>query len=217
MPHENRSGSEGSFDEIDRQTMDILQDRNRLDLELYEFAVELFHSREAAAAQSTTLAPRPVERNRFVPYPTSYKLDRRALIRSVSAAWVADESSRTLEIAVDFTATAPVAELTLELQVNDVLGNVVWATNTKNENLELNYKTGRDCRASFLVECELSAGEYFVSLGLSEPRRFGFHEHWIDHATLFTVTPPRAAGAQDAQVVKLQRFWSAVVAAVEGQ
>lgn len=34
---------------------------------------------------------------------------------------------------------------------------------------------------------------HFVTAALSEPRKLGFHDHWIDYAAAFEVTPPRAA------------------------
>ena len=206
-PHENRSWSENSFGQVDGRTMDLLRDRNRLDLELYEYAVQLLHAREdrAAAAANTS---RSVERNRFVPFPIPYKVARKAMVQSVSARWVPDESSRTLEVAVNFTAIAPLAELNLGIQVNDEAGTIVWGTSTSLEGLDLAYEIGRDSRAVFLLDCALPRGLYFVTVALAEPRRLGFHEHWIDHAALFTVAPLRVAPSRYVRGMRLQEFRS---------
>jgi hypothetical protein len=205
IPHENRSSSESWYGEIDQRTMGVLRERNQLDLELYEYALQLFMTREAGGACEE------VEPNRFVPFPIPYNLERRAAVRSVSAAWVPDESSRMLEIAVNFRTRAPIAELSMGIQVNDGAGNIVWGTSTSRESLELHYEVGRDSRAAYVLECELPRGLYFVTVSLSEPRRLGFHEHWIDHATSFTVAPPRVARSRYMRGMRSQEFWSNVI------
>lgn len=211
IPHENRTSSESGLGGIDPQTAEILRDRNRLDRELYEYAVGLFNAREARAREvSGSGVPEPIEPNCFVPFPGTNHPPRRATIHSVSAAWVPDKSSRMLEITVNFRPTAPVAELSLGILVNDPAGNAVWGTSTSRECLELDYETGRYCRAIFLVECELPRGLYFVTAALFEPRRLGFHEHWIDHATLFTVAPSQVARSRYVRRMRSQEFWSTV-------
>jgi hypothetical protein len=63
---------------------------------------------------------------------------------------------------------APVAELCLIVQINDIFGNIVWETNSVTESLDLNYETGRMCSAVNRLECELTPGEYLISVGLFE-------------------------------------------------
>jgi hypothetical protein len=209
VPHENRSSSDTSFGAIDRQTMEVLRGRNELDSELYEYAVDIFHSREAVvAANSLALFPHPVEPRGFAPLPDPSILARRAIIQSVSATWLPDQSSRTLEIEVDFTTTAPIGELSLGVLVTDANGRIVWGVNTGIENLPLDYDVGRNSCAAFLMECELPEGEYSITVALSEQRRLGFHEHWIDHAELFTVAPTQASVSHCAYSVTLRWFWS---------
>lgn len=212
VPHENRTSSEKWFGEIALETLDILRDRNQLDVELYEYAVQLLHARAQAAAVKSDAEP-----NRFVPFPIPYKMHRRAIVQSVSAAWAGGESSRMLELAVDFMMTAPVAELSLGLQVNDAAGNIVWGTSTSGECLELQYERGCQCRAAFLVECDLPRGWYSVTVSLSEPRRLGFHEHWIDNAAFFTVMPPWVARSRYVRGMRSQEFRSTVARNVNGQ
>jgi hypothetical protein len=214
IPHENRTSSEAWFGEIDRQTMEILRDRNQLDTELYARAVQLLHAREDAA-ESNPGFPQSVEPNRFVAFPVSCRMERRAIVQSVSATWGPDESSRMLEIAVNFATTAPVAELALGIQVNDAAGSVVWGTTTSHESLDLAHEIGCDCRAEFVVECALPRGMYFVTVSLSEPRRLGFHEHWIDHAAFFTVAPPRVARSRYVRGIRSQEFRSTVARNVQ--
>ena len=122
-------------------------------------------------------------------------MHRRAAIRSVSAAWVSQEAeAKTLEIAVTFHTTAKITELDLGIQVNDAAGTIVWGTSTTRESLELDYESGNDSRAALIVECELPEGLYYVTIALSEPRRLGFHEHWMDRAATFIVAGPRRRG-----------------------
>lgn len=212
MPHENRTSSEDRFGGIDPQTMEILRDRKRLDLELYKYAVQLFHTREArSGAACGSGFPESVEPNYFVPFPIAYTPNRRAAVQSVSAEWVGNESSRMLEIAVAFKTLVPIAELSLGIRVADAADNIVWATDTASALLELDYEPGRDCRAAFLMDCALPRGMYFVTVALSELRRIGFHDHWIDRAASFTVTPPRVAPSRYVRGMQPQEFSSVVI------
>jgi hypothetical protein len=217
MPHKNRTSSEDRYGGIDAQTMEILRDRNRIDLELYEYAVQLFHAREAGAGSASGPGfPESIEPNHFLPFPVPYNSNRRATVQSVSAEWVGDESSRILEIAIAFETRVPIAELSLGIRITDVAANIVWATNTTNEYLELDYEPGRDCRGVFLVECALPRGMYFVTVALHEPRRLGFHDHWIAHATSFAVAPPRVTRSRYVRGIRLREFSSAVIRDIHG-
>ena len=217
IPHENRTASEDRFGGIDAQTMEILRDRNRIDLELYEYAVQLFQAREAGAGSASGPGfPESVEPNHFLPYPVPHNPNRRATIQSVSAEWVGDESSRMLELALTFKARVRITELSLGIRITDVAANIVWATNTTSEYLELDYEPGRDCRGVFLVECALPRGMYFVTVALHEPRRLGFHDHWIAHATSFAVAPPRVTRSRYVRGIRLREFSSAVIRDVHG-
>jgi hypothetical protein len=204
IPHDNRTSSQDKLGGIDPQTMEMLRDYNRLDVELYAYGVNLFQAREAMNQGSA--GRRPVEANRFVPFPIPYAPDRRAVIRDVSARWVPGENSRMLEVTVGFGTNVQIADLDLGVQVNDAAGKVVWGTSTSHENLELNYEINCDCHAAFFVQCELPCGIYFVTAALSEPRRLGFHDHWIDRAAAFEVAPPRAAVSPYVRGMMLRDF-----------
>jgi len=197
IPHENRTLSGTERESIDPETIDTLRDYNRLDLELYTYGVDLFRAHA-----------KPIEPNRLVPFPIARAPDRRAVIRSASAIWAPGENSRLLELTVRFQAKVSVAELSLGVQINDAAGKVVWGTSTSNENLVLNYQTNCDSRATFFVQCDLPRGLYFLTVALSEPRRLGFQDHWIDRAALFEVAPPRAAAGPYVRGMKLQEFRS---------
>ena len=206
IPHANRSSASVRFSGIDSQTMDILLERNGLDLELYDCAVELFNAREASGAAPRSQSNSKADPKHFAPFPLSSNPCRRAAIHSVSAQWAGDECSHMLEIAVGFAASVVIAELSLSIQVTGADGDIAMATSTWQECLDLAHAPGRSCRAVFLAECELPEGLYFVTVGLWEPRRFGFYEHWIDHATLFTVEPSRVARSRYIRRMRLQEF-----------
>lgn len=203
-PHINRSSSEKRFSGIDPPTMTLLRDRNRLDMALYAYAVELFHAREAAGSKLSD----GVEPNYFKPFPASSNASRRATVLSSSCDWLGDEHCRMLAVTVEFKAHVAVPDLTLGVQFTSPAGDIVWGTNTSMAFLELACEPGRNCRAVFTVECFLPRGLYFLTVALSEPRRLGFHDHWIDHATSFTVTGPRAAQSGYLRGVQLREFSS---------
>src|SRR5215471_11403730 len=77
-------------------------------------------------------------------------------------------------------------------------------------NLLLNSRRDRS-RAAFLLECELPPGLYFVTVALSEPRRLGFHEHWLDRAEMFQVTGSPAESPVRVHFVRATDYWSSRV------
>jgi hypothetical protein len=199
IPHVNRTSSAEQFASIDPETLALLYGRNRLDLELYDYAVHLFHGREAGA--STVCQP-----NDFLPYPVSRTPGRRAIILSVSAEWLGDESSKLLRIAVHFRTEAPIAQLSLTLHVVARNGDLVWNVSTWQDFLELDYATGRHSRAVYRTACELPPGKYFIAAALFEPRRFGFFEHSISRAASFVVSAARAARSPYVRGMITQEF-----------
>jgi hypothetical protein len=119
LPYENRTDSKDIVGEIGAELREFLASRNRMDLELYEFAREIFHARLAGAeggchcqsGADYTSRPRPielaalphihrVERNRFLAFPATHLPPRRATIEGVSALWTSE--SRTLEVSLRY-------------------------------------------------------------------------------------------------------------------
>lgn len=209
IPHENRTASEHTPASIDPQAIEMLHGYNRLDLELYAYGVSLFHARaEKDSTECPPVCARPVEPNHLVSFPIPYAPERRAVIRAVSAGWTPGQDSRMLELAVRFRTTVQIAGLDLGVQVNDAAGKVVWGTSISRENIELNYEPDSDRHATFSVQCELPCGWYFVTVALSEPQRLGFHDHWIDRAAAFEVTPGRVAISPYVRGMMLREFRS---------
>jgi len=206
MPHENRSRSEDLLAGIDGRTMELLHECNRLDLQLYAYAVELFHARCEQMDRSVT-GREPVsalagsgtgidstaedlpqaDANRFVPFPVSYAPDRRASIQRVSARWVSEERPGILQLTVNFRVQLRIEDLIVGVLIYDAQGGIVWGTNSLIERSELRNEPGCECVAVFMLECELPAGIYFITAALSQFRRLGFHHHWIDRAAFFAV------------------------------
>ena len=201
IPFENRTSSGDRFTSIEPETLALLHDCNRLDMELYDYAVRLFHDREAGAG----VACPP---NDFWLYPVLGAPSRRATILAVSAEWLGGDSSKLLQIMVCFRTEAPIVELSLSLQVVGRNGDVVWNANTSHEYLALDYATGRDSRAVYQAECELPPGKYFIAAELSEPRRIGFSEHRVARAASFTVAPAQAARSPYVRGMTTQEFQS---------
>lgn len=205
LPHENRSGSESLAGEIDRKLMDHLVSRNRLDMELYDFAKELFFDRLKSAAKRNGAGgteyedARPhirlkalphikqVERNRFIPFPATHLPPREAAIEFVSATWLPGRQ-HTLELAIGFRPVRRMEDLIAGFMFTDAEGNVVYGANTLLIGQEVKTEAGRECRAVFLLDCHLSPGRYFVTAALSRNRTMGYHFHWLDRATAFEAT-----------------------------
>jgi hypothetical protein len=207
-PRENTSGSERVFDQIDSETMGILFERNRLDLELYEYARKLFHS-HCEQAKTSPAGPDSAtpngchlpnlavgfsgdwarEANRFVPLQAPYEPKRVATIGHVSAQWIAGENPVTLEIAIGFRTKARLETLVAGVLIQDIDGGTVYGTNTQIEKVEVKNTPECDCWTAFVLDCALVPGMYFVTVALHDVRQLGFHYHWIDRATKFEVSP----------------------------
>lgn len=212
MPHENRSWSETTFDEIDSETMRILRQRNELDYELYDYAVELFRGREAAAnVDGSVPSAKPMGRPTIVPLAQPLTPARRAAFTSVAANWFPSEDARYLEIMVRFLTAERLPEETLGLLITDSVGNIVWGTNTRNDGLPLELQPCEENCAAFLLECQLPPGTYFITVALSEGRRLGFHDHWIDRAEIFRVAEEMAVPEGRPYFVRLREYWSGAV------
>ena len=127
---------------IDEQTMEILRDRNELDLELYAYAVGLLYERERTYLSSRDSQPVVAERNRFVPFPIPYVPDRKATIQCVLADWLSFGQPE-LELAVCFQTRVQCEELIVGVGLQDSCGKRVWGTNTLIENMQVTTGNGR--------------------------------------------------------------------------
>jgi Wzt C-terminal domain/Sulfotransferase family len=202
VPHENRTDSKALIGEIGNELAEFLASRNRMDLELYEFARALFHARLASTDQGDcrhygaeyTSRPRPielaalphihrVERNRFLAFPATHLPPRPATIERVSAAWAAE--SRILEVAVALRPVAHIDELIVGMSIRDSGGQLVYGTNTQILGEEVKNEAGRLCEVVFSLECRLPPGRYSVAAALSRTQTTGYHFHWVGRATLF--------------------------------
>lgn len=222
LPHENRSGSEKDFANIDDQTMQVLRERNQLDFELYAYGMTLFREHEQTSLSSPgrhidsedtihgsfgglSQETRPRVKPGFLPFPVPSEHDRKASIEAVSASWIPDGRSQVLELAVTFRTKVNIPDLILGLAVFDATGKVVWGTNTLEEELELRSEPGLDCCAVFVLQCDAPTGRYSVTAALHQPRKYGFHDHWLDRAASFDVTH---VSRLDAGTFKLRQFRS---------
>jgi len=211
MPRENSSGSEPVFEQIDPETMDFLVERNRLDLELYEYGRELFHQRcsQALRGSEGPATPRPDQHEpaRFVAFPASAVTEGGATIDGVSAVWT-PSGSRTLEIAIRFRTKDRIEGLVAGVAIYSADGELVYGNNTNIERLAVENAPDRNCCAAFILDCELPPGCYAVTVALTQLRRLGFHYHWIDGAAHFEVPPGGPSSAE--QKICLRRFESKV-------
>jgi hypothetical protein len=205
VPHENRSGSEKELANIDRQTMRILCEANQLDFQLYAYAITLFQRHEDASPSSAGYQPKPVDafygtsnglneetRHRlkpgsFLPFPVPSERNRQAIVETVSAALLPGGPPQLLEITVRFRTKINLPDLIVGVAIFDGEGNNAWGTNTFIQGLEVQNKPDCSCYAVFTLQCDAPPGPYSVTVALQQPRRLGFHEHWLDRAASFDV------------------------------
>jgi len=196
MPRENSSNSESVFEQIDPETMDYLVERNRLDLELYEYGRALFHQRCNRVSQALQRPEGPAlprtDQNEpigFVRFPARPVTERGATIHRVSAVWARGEATSTLEIAIRFRTKETIDDFVANVDIYHADGEFVHRCNTNVERLAVQNAPDRDCNATFILDCRLPQGSYTVTAAVTELRRLGFNYHWIDGAASFEVPP----------------------------
>ena len=158
----------------------------------------------------------PVERNRFVPLPAALAVKRKASIYAVTANWLPDVSLNALELQVNFKTAQPAGDLSLGIAIADLDGAIVYALNTAYGGLVLHQGVGLETHATFELDCSLPAGTYTITVAVADPRRLGFHEHWIDRAAQFVVSPHQVSASHRARSVRLRKFESIAYAVEEG-
>jgi hypothetical protein len=194
-------------------------ERNRLDLELYEYGRALFHQRcdranQASQSPEGVTPPRSgqTEPTRFVPFPARPAPERAATIHRVTAVWEGGAASRTLEIVIKFRTKERIDDLVAGVSIYDADGESVYGNRPIIDRQTLQNAPDRDCYAAFILDCSLPPGTYAVTVGLAHPRRLGFHYHWIDGAATFEV--PAGAPSSGEHTVCLRRFESGMDPAV---
>jgi len=218
-PHENQSGSHRAMDHIDAETMAILLEHNQLDIKLYEFALATLRERwehrgETLRWRASGRLPRSF--NRWHPHGRESNLytilappcspQRRASIRRVTASWIDGPGSGTLEISIGFRVESRIETLVAGIAVEDTSGRTVFGTNTAIEKVQVANSPGCDCRASFVLQCTLPQGIYFVTPALHDLRDLGYHYHWIDKAARFEVLADDPPPPSDLTGIRLHRF-----------
>jgi hypothetical protein len=195
LPFENRSYSERDLDNIDQDTLALLRKRNELDYELYAYGVELFrkHEERIAAAIASGRFPEEVRPKNisFHPFPASIR-SREAEIQAVSAQWRSGGKSPQLEIGIRFRTVCEIPELVLGIAIFDMDDKNIWGTNTFQQGFDIRYAPRQDCRATFMLDCELPAGKYSVTVALHRANVLGNHDHWWDRSASFDVLPGTA-------------------------
>lgn len=199
MPHENRSQSAQSLENLDFETRQILLDRNRLDLQLYDYAKALFVER-CARAQGEPFPPGGMTPspegdssdtasggNRFLAYPIPPGAWAEARIRQVAAQWAAQPPGNRVEVTIAYGTRVQLRGLMAGIMIFNAEGVVQFGTNTWIENAPLRHEPGADCRVTFEMECGLAPGIYSVTAALGDFHRPGFHFDWVDRAALFQV------------------------------
>jgi len=215
VPRENVSGSERTFEQIDRETMDLLVERNRLDLELYEYGRALFHQRCDEAGRAAQRPGRSAlgrcaqtEPGRFVLFPLKPVTERIAAVHQVSAGWQGGAALQTLEIAIKFRTRERIDDLAIGVTIHSADGEWVYSTNTAVERRGVENAPDRDCYALFTLDCGLAPGSYVLTVGLTQLRRLGIHCDRIEGAATFEVPSDHQSTAD--RTVSLRRFESGV-------
>lgn len=203
VPRVNVTVSRRSAFEIDEQSRQRLTDLNRLDLELYDFAVQAFLAKKRAifhkaAAGSATPMPgngRQTEPPQTAQDPRPETFGNELVrIQSVSIAGVdpstnAVRSGDNVTILIEVAADIDVPSLTVGLEISDEIGEIVYGTNTYVLRASQQVRSGRRYIVSFTFAANLRDGRYHVSVALHTGDS---HEeccfHWRDEAASFCIT-----------------------------
>lgn len=184
IPHENRTAGRVDRHELDEETVALLEESQSLDRVLCARAHEL----------KATRTPAPLIREDVMlpgwPPALSASGSGEAQITRVDVRATSGQDlcpGREAEMSVHWTCAAPVADVTLGLMIEDVLGNYTAGTNTLllgRQSLQL--PAGTSCGA-FRFPITMGAGRYAVTVAL---HRDSEQISSVRSATVFEVTPP---------------------------
>lgn len=185
IPHENRSGRAQPPERLEYETQQMLRQRTRLDLELYEYAVKLFRSRCGGQKLSQTrFSP---ERNRFMASPRPKAALRRASVQRVTAAQ--RKATQLLSVTVSYFLAEPIPDLVIAMAIHDAEGRIAYGPITLSGQLTLPFTAG-EREVTFPVQGEFTPETYSISAALESADRPGVHYDWVDHTMVFQVAPP---------------------------
>lgn len=227
-PHENASVHSLDTATIDSATKELLVDRNRLDLELYEYAKHLFcaqqqrsrfvggtkvriqigHDRTVRREMTIEEGPslQMVERNRFIFYPSTITWEREAAILKCSVSPVpAPIDIRILAVSLRFRVLRLIDDLVAGFVIHDEAGIIIFATNTQIEHCELIGRPGHDYVVRAVLEFDCGPGTYTISAALHSIRQVGYHYHWIENAVAFR-SGQRVGGMQNGRIRLSQKL-----------
>lgn len=209
IPRLNITSSRKGVHDVDPETRARLEDLNRLDLELYEFARrrfedekrQIFHS---FANQSDANESRPEESIRSETFETAASPAESfgdlsvefwdALVRSSRSGTNILRSGEDVVLTLVVAAYEDVPDLTVGIEISDEVGEIVFGTNTFLMRETRSVLAGQTCRLEFAFSANMKHGKYFVGASLHtgathEDRCF----QWRDRIAQFTVVDDPAS------------------------
>lgn len=197
IPHENRS-REAQLQDLDDTTEQMLRERNRLDLELYDYAIGLFRARRDAIEEFSPgpIAPQtePVSaiakpaRNRFVAFPVPKAVRRRASIQQVIA--IQEQTARLTAVRVAYEVAEPIADLAVGVAIHNANGEIAYGPVVQVEKPPNLVGPRGERQVTFNVACDFAPQTYSVTAALESVARPGVRYDWMDRATIFCVPAP---------------------------
>ena len=207
VPRSNITSSRARLYDLDRRTYDKLVNLNRMDIELYEFALDRFQGEKRKILQNASgFDPVPPLSNAAYAKaaegegytPDSFG-DRTVEICNTSIIGLASGDSvvrpgEEMVIRLMLAAHADVSDLTVGIEISDELGEIVFGTNTYLLGQSRSVFSGQSCVITFSFMANMKHGRYFLGAALHTGATHAEQcFHWCDRLATFDVMDETAA------------------------
>jgi len=202
-PKLNQTQNRPKFDRLSQYAIDLLRERNTVDIELAEFAVERFRvHRTRTLVQSVSLssndtgaaAAKPGDRlttvsgmerqeagSREIEIANIFARGSLGAVRSIL-------TGEELCIAVELFAHEPADDLTVGIHISEPSGVRVFGTNSRLLGMVLAIERPGRLMVEFNMKCELGRGEFLVGATVHKGKtHLEKCYHWTNYSTSFTV------------------------------
>jgi hypothetical protein len=202
-PKLNQTQNRPNFDRLSQHAIDLLRERNTIDLKLAEFAAERFRlQRTRTLVQSVSMSSNYVEAattelegcvtaasqierqeagSREIEIANIFARGSLSAIRSIL-------TGEDLCIAVELFAHEPAEDLTVGIHISELSGVRVFGTNSRLLGMVLAIDTPGRLMVEFTMKCELGRGEFLVGATVHKGKtHLEKCYHWTNYSTSFTV------------------------------
>ena len=216
-PFVNQTACRPRLDDVDPRTLDVIRQKNLLDIDLYQHAIGLFEQKkhqlwrkasaasravtDSGAGSKTAIDDKPRSEAASAGKPLTSPLEpqefgsgevRIEQLQVVDAKGMETAicSGEPGAIRVRIRSDIDVDDLTVGIRISDEIGGRVYGTNSCLLGCPVRVRAGRTYLATFTTRFPLGIGTYWLTVALHRGKQhLDGCFHWLDHCHLFNIIP----------------------------